>query len=106
MGGVGAFGEGCGLGGDGDKPRGPRISAEKHAIITDELARLNPNTAPSAEELRTQALSQAIWRTPEDLRTWLRHQVTTANKNNPNPIEEHSEVVFRSDEVHDLRQVQ
>ncbi|OKX95150.1 HNH endonuclease, partial [Corynebacterium glutamicum] len=25
---------------DGDKPRGPRISAEKHAIITDELARL------------------------------------------------------------------
>ncbi|MBA4576165.1 HNH endonuclease signature motif containing protein [Corynebacterium glutamicum] len=71
---------------DGDKPRGPRISAEKHAIITDELARLNPNTTPSAEELRTQALSQAIWRTPEDLRTWLRHHVTTANKNNPNPI--------------------
>ncbi|GFK19726.1 HNH endonuclease signature motif containing protein [Corynebacterium glutamicum] len=71
---------------DGDKPRGPRISAEKHAIITDELARLNPNTTPSAEELRNQALSQAIWRTPEDLRTWLRHHVTTANKNNPNPI--------------------
>nr|WP_257151969.1 hypothetical protein [Corynebacterium glutamicum] len=63
----------------------PRISAEKHAIITDELARLNPNTTPSAEELRTQALSQAIWRTPEDLRTWLRHHVTTATKTTPTP---------------------
>ncbi|ANE04509.1 HNH endonuclease signature motif containing protein [Corynebacterium crudilactis] len=67
-------------------PGGTHISAEKHAIITDELTHLNPNTTPSYKDLRDQALGQAIWRTPEDLRTWLRHQITTANTVYPNPI--------------------
>ncbi|BAU95310.1 hypothetical protein N24_1048 [Corynebacterium suranareeae] len=72
-----------GSGGSGGKSQ---ISAEKHAIITEELTHLNPNTTPSYDQLRHQALTHAIWRTPEDLRTWLRNQIRTANNAHPDRI--------------------
>ena len=68
------------------KTQQSKISAEKHAIITEELDRLNPQTRPSKQELLEQALRQAVWRKPEDLRAWLRQQVTKTNNSHPDPI--------------------
>lgn len=70
----------------GKRKQQEQISAEKHAIITQELQNLNPHTSPTKQELFDQALSQARWRIPEDLRTWIRTEVRRINASNPDPI--------------------
>lgn len=69
-----------------DSARGTATSAEKLAIINQELNNLNSDTIPARAELLTQATKQAVWRNPEDLRTWLRNQVIRANKSTPDPF--------------------
>ncbi|MDO5668679.1 MAG: DUF222 domain-containing protein [Corynebacterium sp.] len=55
-------------------------SAEILRIIEQQLANLNETADPSREELFSAALTEAATRTPEDLRDWLRHEVTKANR--------------------------
>ena len=54
-------------------------SAEIAKIIEQELRNLNKHAQPGPQELRTKALEESKKRSPEDLRKWLRKQVTHAN---------------------------
>ncbi|MGO2165394.1 DUF222 domain-containing protein [Corynebacterium casei] len=54
-------------------------SAEIAKIIEQELRNLNKHAKPGPQELRTKAMEESKRRSPEDLRKWLRKQVTNAN---------------------------
>lgn len=62
------------------RDRAARVPAEKLKIIEDELRDLNEGAQASREEIYLQAMVEAGYRTPEDLRTWLRYRVAKANR--------------------------
>ncbi|RNE49369.1 HNH endonuclease signature motif containing protein [Corynebacterium alimapuense] len=55
------------------------VSTEKHQTIRTGLAGLNEHSNPSYAALHARALVEAQSRAPEDLRVWLRAQITKAN---------------------------
>lgn len=60
-------------------------SAEISKIIEQELRNLNKHAQPGPQELRALAMEESKKRSPEDLRKWLRKQVTQANSRGTMP---------------------
>ncbi|WP_080794825.1 HNH endonuclease signature motif containing protein [Corynebacterium pacaense] len=68
------------------KARKEATSAEKLNIINQELGNLNRKTVPTKEELYKKAVEESASRSPEDLRAWVRKQVTRANRSSGDPF--------------------